>query len=264
MNAQHFNAAVTFGRQLIRSGDLDPVYFALRALPEQQRLRTALAYFFLYHLGAAAFLGEREGTKFWDGLELAAANTDLSWPRGSERRHWRGTVARDCAGWLRANYEKPEQVIFSWYNRANTSHFSHISEQVKKTPACGPWIAFKVADVMERCLDLRVDFSDCNLGIYREPRAGAALLYFGDAEAAINNSQLDEVITTLLKALGPLKAPPHKDRRIGIAEAETCLCKYKSHVGGHYPPGKDLREVAHTLSDPRWGRTAERMRKALP
>jgi hypothetical protein len=264
MNKQHFDRAVEFGRVLVRTGDLDPVYYALRALPEARRLRTALAYFFLYHLGAAGYLGELEGSKFWDTLETAARNEKLDWPRGSERRHWRGRVAVDSAGWLRANYEKPEQVVYSWYNRADSNRFSHVAEQVKKTPACGPWIAFKVCDVMERCLDLKVDFSDCNLGIYREPRAGAALLLTGDAETRITDAELTEVFVALSRALGRLKAPPHRDRFLNLPELETVCCKYKSHVGGHYPEGKDLREVRHALEDPRWKSSSRRMLEALP
>jgi hypothetical protein len=262
MNVRHFNAAVKFGAELIRSGDLDPVYFGLAALPEAQRFRTALAYFCLYHLGAAGKIGEAEGTKFWDGLEAAARNDDRRWPRGSERRHWRGKAAVDCAGWLRANYETPEQVIYSWYNRAHSNRFSFVSEEVKKTPAFGPWIGFKVADVMERCLGLKVDFADCNLGFYREPRAGAALLLTGDADARISNAELTGVVEAILDRIGPVKAPPDRKRRINVQEAETCLCKYKSHVNGHYPVGKDLREVRHALEG--WGAAADRMRKALP
>ena len=262
MNKTHFDNAVSFGRELIRTGDLDPVYFALRALPLQQRFRTALAYFCLYHLGAAGYLGRFKGSEFWDYLDIAAANKNLTWPRGAERRHWRGAAAVDCAAWLRKNYSEPEQVIYSWYNGASSKRFSSIAEQVKKTPAYGPWISFKVADVMERCLDLAVDFSDCNLGIYREPRAGAALLLTGDAETPITDAQLTEVFAALGKAIGKLKAPPHHDRCVNLQELETVCCKYKSHVNGHYPVGKDLKEVAHALSDSRWG--TKRMLEALP
>jgi hypothetical protein len=262
MNQYHFDAAVTFGRALLTTGDLDPVYIALEPLKEAERFRTVLAYSCLYHLGAAGYLAESTGSRFWDGLEAAAKNENRDWPRGSERRHWRGKAAVACAGWLRANYEKPEQVIYSWYNGAHSNRFEHVAEQIKRTPAFGPWVSFKLADIMERCLDLPVDFSDCNLGFYKKPRAGAALLATGDAASRIDGATLTGVVEALLKGLGPrLKAPPDRKRNIGIAEAETILCKYKSHCNGHYPLGKDTREVAEALHG--WGKYADRMAEPL-
>jgi hypothetical protein len=132
---------------------------------------------------------------------------------------------------------------------------------VRLIPAFGPWIAFKMCDVMERCLDLPVDFADCNLGFYKEPRAGAALLATGDAEARIDDAALTAVSAALLSRLGGLKAPPDRKRRINVQEAETVLCKYKSSCNGHYPLGKDTREVFEALHG--WGKYADRMREPL-
>jgi len=43
------------------------------------------------------------------------------------------------------------------------------------------------------------------------------------------------------------KAPPWFDRPLNIQEAETILCKYKSHTHGHYPVGKDVAAVKKAL-----------------
>lgn len=262
MDSFHFPRAVAFGKALLRTRDLDPVYVALAPLTEGERLRTVLAYSCLYHLGAAGYLGGFQGDKFWDGLAAAALNERLAWPRGAERRHWRGKAAIDAARWLREHYEKPEQVIFRWYNGALSPTFAEISTEIRRAPSFGPWISFKVADMMERCLGLKVDFTDCNLGIYREPRAGAALLLTGDEEARITDSQLTEVTEALGAKLRKYLAPPDFKRKVNIQETETVLCKYKSHVNGHYPLGKDCREVYHALN-PEWGALAVKMRKEL-
>jgi hypothetical protein len=52
--------------------------------------------------------------------------------------------------------------------------------------------------------------------------------------------------------LGSLYAPPARDRLVNVQECETVLCKYKSHINGHYPPGKDTLEVLHGLKEARW------------
>ena len=51
----------------------------------------------------------------------------------------------------------------------------------------------------------------------------------------------------LIKALGTYQAPPQMDRPINIQEVETILCKWKSHLNGHYPTGNDIAEVRHGL-----------------
>lgn len=262
MDKKHFAAAERFGAELVRSRDLDPVYVALLPLNSPRKSRTVLAYSCLYHLGVAGYVGERSGEDFWKALEIAAVNKDLRWPRGSERRHWRGKAAVEAVAWLRDNFEQPEQVIYRWYNGAHRASFNFIAEEVRRTPSFGPWIAFKVADIMERVLGFPVDFSDCELGIYREPRRAAALLALGDADAPISGVTLGEVIAKLLQGpLRKLKAPPNGDRTLNVQEIETVLCKYKSHCTGSYPLGKDTREVYHALSDPRWGQA--KMKTAL-
>jgi hypothetical protein len=59
----------TFGDDLIRSRDLDPVYCALYGaqLSEAQLGRLLLAYLALYHIGFAAWLSEHEGEQYWSG-----------------------------------------------------------------------------------------------------------------------------------------------------------------------------------------------------
>jgi hypothetical protein len=51
----------------------------------------------------------------------------------------------------------------------------------------------------------------------------------------------------LIKELGDLRAPPRYERPINIQEVETILCKWKSHLSGHYELGKDIIEVRHGL-----------------
>lgn len=267
MNKQHFNAAVKFGTTLITTGDLDPVYIAVAEarLTKAERARWLVAYSCLYHLASSVFIAQFQGKAFWDKLYEAAVNKDLYWPRGSERRHWRGKTSIVCVEGLRTHWPKPETIAEYWCSGVTAYG---IMKRVQEFAFFGPWISFKVADLAERVMNYPVDFSNFELGIYSEPRKGAALLLTGDQEEIITDGDLNLVAQELQKKLGQFKAPPvlstGKTRKVNIQEIETVLCKYKSHVNGHYPPGKDTKEVHHGLQELKFDCTlVGRMRRAV-
>jgi Alpha-glutamyl/putrescinyl thymine pyrophosphorylase clade 2 len=251
MNKEHFEKAVAFGRTLITTGDLDPVYIAIYRTKFDRAMiaRWMLAYSCLYHLAASVFIAQKKGKAFWELLQEAAVNEGLKWPRGSERRHWRGRAAVECVAWLRKRYKLPEGAADMWAmpEMNGVRSCAKVLRNVQETPYYGPWIAFKVADLLERVAGVPVDFSQFELGVYSEPRKGAALLLTGDAKSKITDAELRSVVDALQAKLGRLCAPPDNNRPVNVQEIETVLCKYKSHVGGHYPLGKDTLEVAHGL-----------------
>lgn len=260
MVKSHFDAAVKFGRRLIDTQDLDPVYTSIyRAdFPPRVQARIIVAYSCLYHLGASARLAESTGLDFWERLQEAAVNKGLRWPRGSERRHWRGSNATKSVHYLSQRFSTPEAAVGYW----NRPSFQDVAKHVQETPSYGPWIAFKVADMLERVMGMPVDFRDCALGVYKEPRAGAALLWTGDTEARISDGTLDIVLRELGKAIGLVAAPPSFNRTINIQEVETVLCKYKAHFKGHYEVGKDIHEVRAGLT-PEWGKLSKQMYRGM-
>lgn len=245
----HFSLAVKFGQDLIRSQDLDPVYTAMAASGFKQKEKARLLFFYscLYHLGASARLALQPS---WGELRAAARNDLRAWPRGTERRHWRAANAIATVDFVESHYRGPEAVVDYW--ASGDRSFQAVSGRVRELPGFGPWIAFKVADMLERVLGVPVDFTDCAFGVYDEPRKGAALLLHGDTDQAIPVTDVDATMGRLLKRLGKLKAPPDFARPINVQEVETVLCKYKSGYAGHYEPGKDTKEVLHGLRDPRW------------
>jgi hypothetical protein len=270
-----------FGRELLSTGDLDPVYTCLNGvqLSAAQKKRLCLAYWCFYHLGVAAKLSAETGPAFWEALAEAAANVGdpKPWPRGAERRHFRGQQAIAAVVELRHRYARPEHFcdyVFEPGDGARPT-YGGVAERVKEHRGFGPWIAFKIADMGERVFGYPVDFSDCELGIYKDPRQGAALVYVqralgGTAGYAhdpwrypITDQELRHVVAELIREFRKtkLRAPPTFDREVNVQEIETILCKYKSHVKGHYPSGKDTRELAHGLSG--WGPLAEKLKKAL-
>lgn len=257
-----------FGEVLIRSGDLDPVYnaFAAAALELDQAQRWLMAYWMFYHAGVASWLSEQsQPSRFWEAARVAAVNTEPAptggrWPRGAERRHFRGPRCVRAVEWL--SYRSPEDWVASLRGacppsrRQSSLDYRQVMRRVMVWPLHGPWIAFKAADMLERCLGWPVSF-DRDIGlIYTEPQEGLYLL------AHDRGRDASDVYDYLLSHFGRLKAPPWRDRMCGPQEVETVLCKYKSYRFGYYYPGKDIKEVRHALE--RWGPTAQRALMGLP
>jgi Alpha-glutamyl/putrescinyl thymine pyrophosphorylase clade 2 len=254
---------IAFGEALIKTGDLDPVYIGLvnAKLPKRQLERLLLAYFCFYHLGASAYISEYENDEFWDVMEQAAENqmppsgtdSQLSfdrWPRASERRHFRGPKCEVAVKQL-AEYP-PEYFVQTLAMASRGKDLSLVMGWVQQKPLFGPWVAFKVADILERVLSVPIIFpSDLTL-FYKEPRAALDLL---DVPAETANVKL-------LKHFRRITAPPRYERYCNIQEVETCACKFKSYVNGHYWVGKDIHEVRKGLIG--WGTTAECILKAMP
>jgi hypothetical protein len=256
-----------FGRRLITTGDLDPVYIMLSKmdwLDEGQLRRWLLAYWLCYHCGAASYLSELEGHKFWSELKVAAENVDPSpiggrWPRASERRYWRGEAALKSVAHLTGLYEKPEDFVGSIQVQADMATggmpYERLAELVKKHHLFGDWITFKIADMMERVVGMPVDFNQALVFMFKDPRQ-AALKLFREKQQLPDSAKIKDeewaiglVVDHLTQEFSDLKAPPNEDRPIGLQEVETVLCKWKSHMNGHYRPGKDTHEIGLGLEE---------------
>lgn len=278
---------VEFGDALLRTGDLDPAYAAIAAcgLDEPTLHRLCLAYWCFYHLGVAARLAEyKTPAVFWSWMAEAAANKDLSWPRGSERRHFRAEAAKSSVRDLMSRYKTATDAVYGMIDcpipiGQKSVQFASVTAKVESHTGFGPWMGFKIADMAERVLGGHVDFSNCQLKMFKDPRQGASLAYFLDhvepkqlkllgdprpwefpATDAQITATVDKYVALWRKKRA--KAPPAKDRLVNIQEIETIFCKYKSHYKGHYPIGKDTHEIGKALEG--WGDLARQLKKGLP
>lgn len=261
-----------FGRALVQTGDLDPVYIALvgARLPARQLARWMLAYWYCYHAGAASWLSEREATDFWDGLMTLAINKQHSpaggrWPRGRERRHFRGRAATVAVTALGMLHHEPEGVARTINATANRDgwRYAVIRKEVLTLPMCGTWIAFKVADMFDRVVGVPVDFTAADVFMFDSP-TDAALLW-ADTTPADAPTAIRAACDYILGQLADLTAPPGNDRPLRLNEVETILCKWKAHINGRYPIGIDTTELRHALQP--WAGvspTAARMLAACP
>ena len=263
---------IEFGEALLRTQDLDPVYVMLhRTLPRGQLERWCVAYWCFYHAGAASYLSEREGDEFWTLMLRAAQNTTAPpvrpgerWPRASERRYFRGPKCIKAVEWMANRWDRPEDLVDHLVGMSqpvgSPRTEKSVMEAVQEMPLFGPWIGFKVADMFERVLGLHVRFSDDIGLIYKEPRAGL-VLWNENCGSGVAFTLMGHY-RSLMEYFEKHPAPPDLGRPCGPQEVETILCKWKSHMGGHYPVGKDIREVGHALEG--WGDTAWGLQKRLP
>lgn len=256
---------IKFGEALIKTGDLDPIYIALleAKLPLDQLKRLLLAYFCFYHLGASAFISEMEGETFWQVMEIAARNklcgpdeisSDIRherWPRGAERRHFRGDKCVEAIRKLES-FGQPERFVGVIHDMGKLVTLQSVMSSIQIFPLFGPWIAFKVADMLERILGTPIEFPNDLTLLYKEPRAALDML---NVPADFANDQL-------LNHFKKFKAPPRYERPCQINETETVLCKWKSSLGGNYWVGKDIHEVRQGLVG--WGDTASKLLSCMP
>ncbi len=256
-----------FGAKLLLSKDLDPLYVLLNEarerelLPYPQLAQFCLAYWCFYHAGVAAWICDdwEDEDKFWIRMSIAAQNTRKEFPRGKERRHFRGNAAIESVYDLNAQrgiwsneaqkYWGAEEIVTA----AHRATFKDTAKAVKKWVGFGNWMAFKVADMFDRVLMLPVDFSDCALDMYDGPIKGAELYIETYASWTLKGTnttkgyKVNHAVKELLEHFKGFDAPPSNDRKVNIQEVETILCKWKSHMNGHYYVGEDIHDLKKAL-----------------
>ncbi len=268
-----------FGRKLIVSGDIDPIYIMLSdsKLTQNQLRRWLVAYWCFYSAGVASYLSELEGEEFWDQFTVACLNQELSpiaerWERGKERRHFRGYTSEMASKALRRKYVLPEDMV-NYIIPNGEEHFSLTTIKIKQHYGFGDWISFKICDMLERIFGANIVFDDAAISMFEDPTKAAFLLWEErNPEMAANplikpkkEKILRDVTVYLENEFKDLPAPPRFERQINIQEVETVLCKWKSHMHGKYPMNNDIKEIYHSLE--KWEcicTTATILKNSLP
>lgn len=264
----------TFGANLIQTEDLDPIYVVLHhsfTLANEERMRRwLLAYWCCYHAGCASYLSEFQGAQFWDVMTTWANNVTLCptsgrWPRGRERRHFRGAKGIAAVQFLAHHYPKPEEAVRSL---EASKDYADLMDRIQMWPMFGPWIAFKIADMMDRVLGVSIHFP-ASVVMYDSPTKAANRwaeemneqggLLLGDQRVRIlvptGPKAVMAAIDFLHWKLVTKRAPPDYKRELNVQEFETILCKWGAHMTGHYPIGIDTHELYESLVP--WSRTSD-------
>ncbi len=275
-----------FGRQLLTTGDLDPLYIALArsGMPSEERARWLIAYWCFYHAGASSYLAEYEGHEFWMKMMTAAINHDPSplggrWPRAPERRHFRGNQAIQAVGELSLRYgDSPENMVgylahdepmpCTEFGSVPCLTFEQVSLRAREHRGFGEWIAFKIADMLDALELISVDFSAAGVFMYKDPRLSALMTYDLLAEKQLvvtgAGTEADEirlVLQYLQVQFSDLHCPHRMERGIAVQELETVLCKHKSHLKGHYPLLNDTYQITAGLTQ--WAQVSKLARQLL-
>jgi hypothetical protein len=250
----------TFGERLVFSKDLDPVYVILwEGTPELEGVdlcRWLLAYWAFYHVGTASYITQcalnggkgSPDSRYWDAMLRAAGSKD--WPRGSERRHYRGQQAERSVEWLADQGVEYLFRTITHFPDGYSPELADVMNLVQCWRGFGQWIAFKVADMLERLDLVPVVFTEEDLGKFSDgPRQGAELLWKveGEPHSGAGDRVLPWAVGRLRKKLGHIPAPPRYERGLDVQEYETILCKWSSHMKGHYPLGNDIHEIKKGL-----------------
>lgn len=282
-----------FGEELLRLNDLDPVYVlvweAMNTVGSDfDRVKTyhwLLAFWSFYHVGTASYIAEpfhqpglsyeRKSGEYWERMKEAAASKEF--PRSSERRHFRGDLAKESIKFLSA-YGVPALFHPFLQDRANgiTPKAEHVISQIRSWKEFGPWVAFKAADMLERLDILPIDFEPTSKIFYESPAKAAALLWdecnpgldAGREPGGVVAWAIGEVLARLKR--DPIAdrgtkrglAPPRYERELNAQEAETVLCKWGSYRAGHYHIGEDVVACREGLKKFAKCRTAQVLLKA--
>ena len=250
-----------FGRQLLETGDLDPVYIVLyeAKLGADELERWLLAYWCFYHVGTASWITDQN--EYWPAMLEAAGSKE--YPRSAERRHYRGTFAVKSVRWLE---EQGLEALLSPLTESGPLTVERVVGIVKSWYGFGSWIAFKVADMLERLGLADITFDEKSVLLYDSPRKGAEELYAarfgGRGDPCQAPAYALRLLTRQSGGLGALLAPPRYERVINVQEVETTLCKYHSYRHGHYHVGEDLEAVRHGLLRFPNSTTADRLLQA--
>lgn len=236
-----------FGRALLEAGDLDPVYTVVYgsrfSLPELERW--LLAYWCFYHVGTASYVaGGKRG--YWDRMVEAAESSRF--PRGRERRHFRADNAVNSVRFLMG---EGLEGLFSEFRRAGyerkTPDADEVMEIVQSWTGFGPWIAFKAADMFDRCGYCPVSFDVASAFFYDSPKKAANTLWEIEGQPDLKEEsqagRCQWAVDRILAELEGYSAPPLFDRPLNCQEAETILCKWGASLTGHYHIGEDVKAV---------------------
>lgn len=263
----------TFGAHLLESNDLDPVYVSLAHMVNEEEVsleaidRWLIAYWCFYHCGAASWIAEHEGDQFWWWMLRAAKNEDGwptphggRWPRGSERRHFRGAQGIKAVEEMALRYPRPEDMVAHVSVPSACAlprPFADITKRVQEHRGFGPWIGFKVADMVDRVLGFPVNFDEAAVFMFKDPYKAALQVWRvqhgfereGTEKPEQEHDAIHHVVEHLCQEYKDRLAPPLYDRPVGLQEVETVLCKWKSHMNGHYPLYNDIDEITEGLQE---------------
>lgn len=225
-----------FSAALITTGDLDPDYLVLKEhaadtnMTSEDLFRWIILKVFVYD--TASEMSIMYFNKDFDEVVYGA----------ERRKNKRNTVKQ-----MNDVINKFDASIL-----AGGIHYRDFKKYVTQFPGIGPWAAWKMADLLERVMEININFTVDFREAYEFPLKGLLRVngYTDDDMPMLKEGQAyARMMDAAIKSLGPVWSyeAPCGRRTLNLQELETCLCKYHSHLGGHYNVGQDTRHLMHRM-----------------
>lgn len=265
----------------MQTGDLDPIYVALNRVgfDEAQRNRWLTAYCAYYSAGVACYMSQFEGRIFWEMMMMAAKNLDEAptpfggrWPRGHERRHFRGGQAeKGIADWAARHGDEPEDM-FEFIARS-APNFAGVRDRALTHRSVGTWLSFKMVDLVDACMGGNIDQGDSTPFFYDAPRNSMLRQWReleGWPDTTVPKRGMEPRVllgmNDWLRGKLAGETSPHKPGQpLDNFCLETIWCKHQSHLNGHYPLYNDIDEINAGLAPwAPYSEAAQRFLAAMP
>lgn len=236
------NTWIQFARDLVTTGELDPVYNLIyggkQRYGDQWAAQFALHFFMYYDVGQAAALANAQTElDFWHMQNFGYD----AFKRGSERRHFRGEKGKQAMLNLQ-HIGSPEQI----WKRMHGLHYHSLRLNVQdKFQGCqiGDYFTWKAMDILDRCLGMPVQLSVNEAAQYLPDTPVKAIRTFWRITPICE--ALDQVVTVI----NDLPAPGAPTRNCSYSEAETILCAMYGFNKGTYKFGSDIVKRREQLKD---------------
>lgn len=240
---------VTFGRELIRSQDIDPLYPVLKHLERGMSDEGALWFTFLY----MAYYNLGSATR---ALELIPepAQMPLVFPRldiATERRNLRGNKLRPhvdhYVGLIRQAGSQHAFLQQRWEGKDAIERYEAFWLTAQTVWQNGRWAAFKWAEILKKVHGWYLAAPDMRMEFCSGPKAGLMLMFGLEADPGVPAlNEYGEILRYQLARQG-LSVPDWET-------LETLLCNFHSLRDGRYYIGHDIDElqdvIEHSELDP--------------
>lgn len=204
-------------------------------LSEEQLKLWTVAFSWFLHAGVAAFLASHPDQFYsltWDEFD--------TFPRASERRHFRGEKARKAVRQHVSLYPDASAACDDWFAGRTWEAFC---DATKNTVQMGTYMRAQVYDTAQVALPRwgLAPVAPEALKMWKPPQAGAKLL-------AQEGEDIVAVTKRLIREMSHIPAPPSYKEPVGAGEVETVLCRLKKYRAGRYTVGDDIEMVKQQLT----------------
>jgi hypothetical protein len=245
----HVQAMARFGRQLVESEDVDPIYPVLRHIYAQRGLsaerkhwQTAL-YVAYYNLPSALAAFRR-----WENVGTHLPKDAATYPCAVERRGLRGGKVVAYINEMVDKIFRPLGGGKYWSQKGWTDdeqeNFRLFTAQVMSLNGNGRWAAFKWAELLKKVHGYPLAAPDMCLEHCSGPRDGLRMVY-----GLPSSTPTEELNKYSLRLWEELQAEGFEPA--DWEQLETVLCNYHSYAHGKYYVGHDIDEMLEA-TEVRW------------